>query len=53
MITISKIIIVTSINDNNNNNNNNNNNKEKLQSSFISIHQILRPSRKTIIDIIF
>ena len=57
MITISKIIIVTSINNNNNNNNNdsndNNNNKEKLQSSLISMHQILVPSRKSIIDIIF
>ena len=56
MITISKIIIVTSINNNNNNNNDsndNNNNKEKLQSSLISMHQILVPSRKSIIDIIF
>ena len=54
MIKISKIVIVASINNNNNNNDNNdNNNKEKLQSSLISMHQILGSSGKTIIDIIF
>ena len=53
MIKISKIVIVASINNNNNNDNNDNNNKEKLQSSLISMHQILGSSGKTIIDIIF
>ena len=53
MIKISKIIIVASINNNNNNDNNDNNNKEKLQSSLISMHQILGSSGKTIIYIIF